>query len=312
MVRCEDGSVHREGGDEQDPAGTKALQNALGPEWMEVIRKANKEHDEEEKAEPRMTVLLHMPWNGEPIPWDDDGNLPPSTLAQPKIFRTEQLTRPINAVAKRVSRPGEGGVCEFCRRWFRSSAAMKLHIEETHADELERQTHEPPAPPRHCDPRLTERQNEIVEFISDYIAIHGHGPSNPEISDAMGVNLSGIQKHLNNLRGAGVLTWTEGRERAETLTVTDYGASETHGSAEASLPSPRTTEGEAVELDTPHQESKTRRPRNKRRANARHDPAETNHAAATEVCERGADADLHDGEHVDESIDPLAEFEWLP
>ena len=47
---------------------------------------------------------------------------------------------------------------------------------------------------------LTRRQDEILNFIKEYIVSHGYPPTIREIGKAMGVNSPAtIHAHLNNL-----------------------------------------------------------------------------------------------------------------
>lgn len=62
---------------------------------------------------------------------------------------------------------------------------------------------------------LTDRQREIVTFIRDYLAEHGHSPSVREIRDAIGVaSTSTVHLDLVAIKAAGVIHRPNGLSRA--------------------------------------------------------------------------------------------------
>ena len=47
---------------------------------------------------------------------------------------------------------------------------------------------------------ITRRQREVYDFISRFIAKHGHSPSYQEIMEGLGLNsLATVHKHVTNL-----------------------------------------------------------------------------------------------------------------
>jgi repressor LexA len=62
---------------------------------------------------------------------------------------------------------------------------------------------------------LTERQNEIYEFVTDYVDRHGYPPTVREIGDAVGLaSPSTVHAHLANLERAGYLRRDPTKPRA--------------------------------------------------------------------------------------------------
>ena len=67
---------------------------------------------------------------------------------------------------------------------------------------------------------LTRRQDEILNFIKEYIVSHGYPPTIREIGKAMGVNSPAtIHAHLNNLEKKGVIKKDDSKNRAIELLV---------------------------------------------------------------------------------------------
>jgi repressor LexA len=66
---------------------------------------------------------------------------------------------------------------------------------------------------------LTPRQKECLDFISRFLAEHGHGPSYDEIAAGLGVKSRGsISAMLGKLRTRGFLSWRAGDARSLVLT----------------------------------------------------------------------------------------------
>jgi SOS-response transcriptional repressor LexA len=61
--------------------------------------------------------------------------------------------------------------------------------------------------------KLTERQADVLAFIEIFMMRNGFPPSNREISDGMGVQVSSIHQHLHKLRIAGSITFEYGKAR---------------------------------------------------------------------------------------------------
>lgn len=55
---------------------------------------------------------------------------------------------------------------------------------------------------------LTERQTEVLEFISDYITINGFAPSNQDIASAFGFSVNAAADHLGALEKKGAIKRT--------------------------------------------------------------------------------------------------------
>ena len=67
---------------------------------------------------------------------------------------------------------------------------------------------------------LTKRQDEILNFIKEYIVSHGYPPTIREIGKAMGVNSPAtVHAHLNNLEKKGVIKKDDSKNRAIELLV---------------------------------------------------------------------------------------------
>ncbi len=74
--------------------------------------------------------------------------------------------------------------------------------------------------------QISEKQQRILEFISEFITEHGYPPSVREIGQAMGLRSpSTVQSHLNILRDAGYLERTGHKTRAISLTTSAAAAS---------------------------------------------------------------------------------------
>ncbi|MBI2884157.1 MAG: transcriptional repressor LexA [Candidatus Methylomirabilis oxyfera] len=61
---------------------------------------------------------------------------------------------------------------------------------------------------------LTDRQQQILNFIADYKARHGAPPTQREIAGHVKIYIRGVQYHLERLERAGYLTRTPKRARA--------------------------------------------------------------------------------------------------
>ena len=61
---------------------------------------------------------------------------------------------------------------------------------------------------------LTERQQEVLEFIRQYRASHGYCCTVREVAQAVGSpNVTGAMCHLWPLKRKGWITWEEGQSR---------------------------------------------------------------------------------------------------
>ena len=64
------------------------------------------------------------------------------------------------------------------------------------------------------DERLTDAQNELFEWIKDYIKNFNHSPSIRQMMSAMGLKSPApIQSRLKHLQDKGYISWQEGKAR---------------------------------------------------------------------------------------------------
>ncbi|MCC5641094.1 transcriptional repressor LexA [Nostoc sp. CHAB 5844] len=62
--------------------------------------------------------------------------------------------------------------------------------------------------------RLTEAQQELYEWLAEYIRMHQHSPSIRQMMQAMNLKSPApIQSRLEHLRNKGYIEWTEGKAR---------------------------------------------------------------------------------------------------
>ena len=61
---------------------------------------------------------------------------------------------------------------------------------------------------------LTTRQQEIWQFLAEYVDAHGYPPTVREIGDAVGLASSTVHAHLANLERAGLLKRDPTKPRA--------------------------------------------------------------------------------------------------
>ncbi|MDZ7959653.1 MAG: transcriptional repressor LexA [Aulosira sp. DedQUE10] len=62
--------------------------------------------------------------------------------------------------------------------------------------------------------RLTEAQQELYEWLAEYIRVHQHSPSIRQMMQAMNLKSPApIQSRLEHLRTKGYIEWTEGKAR---------------------------------------------------------------------------------------------------
>ena len=66
---------------------------------------------------------------------------------------------------------------------------------------------------------LTPRQQEILNFIRDWITTHGGAPTRAELAQAFGMNVNGAEKHLHALARKGALAMMPGTARGVRLTA---------------------------------------------------------------------------------------------
>ena len=62
--------------------------------------------------------------------------------------------------------------------------------------------------------QITERQKEILNFISDYQAENSYPPTGREIGDHFGVSIRAVQDHITALQKKGFITQTQKKSRS--------------------------------------------------------------------------------------------------
>ena len=63
--------------------------------------------------------------------------------------------------------------------------------------------------------KLTNRQNEVLDYIKSYVAKHGYPPTVREIGKALGLNSSAtIQSHISSLENKGYIRKTNSKYRS--------------------------------------------------------------------------------------------------
>lgn len=72
------------------------------------------------------------------------------------------------------------------------------------------------------DPNLTARQQQILDFISDFNQNQGYFPSLREIAAHFKLSLGTVQTHLDYLKRKGALSWEKGKTRALKLAKTKF------------------------------------------------------------------------------------------
>lgn len=67
---------------------------------------------------------------------------------------------------------------------------------------------------------LTKRQNEILNYLKEYIVSHGYPPTIREIGNSMGISSPAtVHAHLNNLEKKGFIKKEDSKNRAIELLV---------------------------------------------------------------------------------------------
>lgn len=60
---------------------------------------------------------------------------------------------------------------------------------------------------------LTPRQQEVVDWISGYIDVHGFSPTIRQIAAGFGWTVNGVMCHLRPIRKKGYVSWLDGEAR---------------------------------------------------------------------------------------------------
>ena len=69
---------------------------------------------------------------------------------------------------------------------------------------------------------LTKRQREILDYLNEFITLHGYAPSLEEIGKRFGLSsLATVHKHLTNLQEKGIIKRVWNRSRALELVPTE-------------------------------------------------------------------------------------------
>lgn len=103
--------------------------------------------------------------------------------------------------------------------------------------------------------QLTSRNIQVLDFIEEYIGIHGFAPSIREISAHLGVSgTGGVVKHLNTLEREGYIRRMRGSSRSLSLTSSSSKAAiPIVGTVRAGAPQPAIEEIEGYfTIDDPH------------------------------------------------------------
>lgn len=67
---------------------------------------------------------------------------------------------------------------------------------------------------------LTNRQQEVFDFIAEFITTHSFPPTIREIGASFGISLRAVQDHLLALERKGFITTAGGEKRSRCLTIT--------------------------------------------------------------------------------------------
>ena len=71
-----------------------------------------------------------------------------------------------------------------------------------------------PPSPHSCQQELTPAQQELYDWLDDYIRSHRHSPSIRQMMEAMGLRSPApVQSRLRHLQQKGWITWQEGQAR---------------------------------------------------------------------------------------------------
>jgi repressor LexA len=60
---------------------------------------------------------------------------------------------------------------------------------------------------------LTPRQQDVLNWISGYIDVHGYSPTIRQIGQAFEWTTNGVMCHLRPMRRKGWITWQDGEAR---------------------------------------------------------------------------------------------------
>lgn len=83
--------------------------------------------------------------------------------------------------------------------------------------------------------KLTKRQQEILEYIEDYIKSHQYPPSIRDIASHFDLaSAGGVHKHLNNLKRKGFINFENNISRSIQILNSDFAQSEAGNQIEAS------------------------------------------------------------------------------
>jgi len=60
---------------------------------------------------------------------------------------------------------------------------------------------------------LTPRQQDVLDWITGYINVHGYSPTIRQIGHAFGWTTNGVVCHLRPMRKKGYVSWVDGEAR---------------------------------------------------------------------------------------------------
>ncbi|GHV27208.1 LexA repressor [Spirochaetia bacterium] len=75
---------------------------------------------------------------------------------------------------------------------------------------------------------LTQRQKEVLDFITDYITIHAYPPTIREIGDSFGISVKGAYDHVEALRKKQILRLGDKRSRTIEIIKDETGSAVAH------------------------------------------------------------------------------------
>ena len=86
-------------------------------------------------------------------------------------------------------------------------------------------------------PRTSNKQEEILQYIDQFVTENGYPPSVREIGAAVGLrSTASVSYHLNHLQAKGLVTYEAGKKRALSVPTTKTGQSPIIGVVTAGIP----------------------------------------------------------------------------
>ena len=88
-------------------------------------------------------------------------------------------------------------------------------------------------------PRTSNKQEEILQYIDQFVTENGYPPSVREIGAAVGLrSTASVSYHLNHLQAKGLVTYEAGKKRALSVPNTKTGQIPIIGVVTAGIPHP--------------------------------------------------------------------------